>query len=85
MGIPLARFSSEDLGQLLAVEPGQTTVVFTLDSVPFLDGRHQVNVGLSTPGEGGPYVWLEQAAILEMTYSGKAEGLVEIAASVRLG
>jgi len=48
-----------------------------------LDGRHQVNVGLSTPDEGGPYVWLEQAAILEMTYAGKAEGLVEIAASVR--
>ena len=85
MGITLARFSSEDLGSRLSVEPGRTTVVFTLDSVPFLDGRHQVNVGLSTPGEGGPYVWLEQAAILEMTYAGKAEGLVEIPASIRLG
>ena len=84
MGVTLARFSSHDLGQPLSLEPGATTIVFTIDSVPFLDGRHQINVGLSTPGEGGLFVWLEQAAILEMTYAGKAEGLVDLAATVRI-
>ena len=84
MGVTLARFSSHDLGQGFSIAPGATSIVFTIDAVPFLDGRHQINVGLSTPGEGGPFVWLEQAAVLEMTYSGKAEGLVDLAATVRL-
>jgi hypothetical protein len=84
MGITLARFTSRDLGTVFDVEPGLTTVLFTIESVPFLDGRHQLNVGVSADHEGGPFVWLERAAVLEMTYSGKVEGLIDVAATVRV-
>ena len=84
MGLTLARFSSRDLNGAFGLEAGRSHITFTLNSVPFLDGRHQINVGLSTPGEGGAYVWLEQAAVLEMTYTGKSEGLVDLATSVRV-
>ncbi len=78
LGIELSKVRSDELGLAFSLHEGVNSFIFSIDSLPFLDGRHQVNVGLSTPGEGGLFVWFEQAAILEVTYAGKSEGLVDL-------
>ncbi len=82
LGISLARLDSAELGHPVVIQPGTTVLTMTIPHLPLLDGPHQVNVGVSARGEHPLYLWQEQAAAFEITYAGKAEGLVALEATV---
>lgn len=82
LGLVLAKLDGAELGWPVDVTPGRNVVTMQIPAIPLLDGHHQVNVGLSARGEPPLYAWVERAAAFEVTYAGKAEGMVALEASV---
>ncbi len=78
----VAATTTETLGMHLDLPEGKSQFTFMIDRIPFLDSEFQLNVGLqSRNGVENLFAWAEQAAVVEVTYAGRAQGLVELEVS----
>jgi ABC-2 type transport system ATP-binding protein len=82
LGIVLARLDSGELGYPIDLVVGDNVLTMEVAALPVLDGHHQVSVGVAARGEHALYLWAEQAASFEVTYAGKAEGIIALDATV---
>jgi ABC-2 type transport system ATP-binding protein len=61
---------------------GHQRLGVTLPEIPILDGSYELSVGLISSFGHGIVTWREQIATLEVSYEGRASGLVPITPSV---
>jgi hypothetical protein len=74
---------SDAKGSPVNLVPGLNSVGIDLPQIPLLDGVYDVNVGIVDPHGSNVIAWREQAASIQVTYSGREGGVVEMGASIR--
>ncbi len=66
----------------IELHAGNTTVGVDLPELPLLDGIFDVNVGVYDPRGSNVLAWAEKVATIQVSYSGREGGLVELSPSV---
>lgn len=74
---------SDAQGAPVSLRPGPNRIGVDLAQIPLLDGVYDVNVGIVEPHGNTVIAWREQAASIQVSYSGREGGLVELGASIR--
>lgn len=74
---------SDTQGAPVNLVPGRNVIGVDLAQLPLLDGVYDVNVGVVDDHGHTVVAWSEQAASLQVTYNGRAGGLVELGATIR--
>jgi ABC-2 type transport system ATP-binding protein len=72
---------SDAQGSPVNLKPGLNSVGVDLPQIPLLDGVYDVNVGI-VDRHGTVMAWREQAASIQVAYSGREGGIVELGASI---
>jgi ABC-2 type transport system ATP-binding protein len=72
---------SDAQGSPVNLKPGLNSVGVYLPQIPLLDGVYDVNVGI-VDHHGTVMAWREQAASIQVAYSGREGGIVEMGASI---
>jgi hypothetical protein len=72
---------SDAQGSPVNLKPGPNTVGVDLAQIPLLDGVYDVNVGI-VDHHGTVMAWREQAASIQVAYTGREGGIVELGASI---
>jgi len=80
----LVRTDPDARGATIEVPEGECVVTVDAGKFSVLDGAYQVNVGMVGPHGDVIYDWKECAASLEVTYEGRASGMVAMAPIVEV-
>jgi ABC-2 type transport system ATP-binding protein len=65
------------------LRPGRNEIAIDLAQLPLLDGVYSINLGVLDNLASEKVSWSEGAASLQITYDGRASGIVELGASIR--
>ena len=75
---------SDMIGDAQELWPGTSTVVLEFPSVPFLDGRFDLNVRVQERGGGKVHARLEPALTIEVVNPGRATGFLSLPFTVKV-
>ena len=67
----------------VSIVPGTNRIGVEVAELPLLDGVYEVNLGLVDRPGGSVLAWREQAATLQVSYDGRAGGVIELTPSIR--
>ncbi|HEY7931065.1 MAG TPA: polysaccharide ABC transporter ATP-binding protein [Acidimicrobiales bacterium] len=74
---------SDAQGAPVNLSPGRNVVGVDLAQLPLLDGVYDLNVGVVDAHGHTRIAWREQAASIQVSYDGRAGGVVELGATIR--
>jgi ABC-2 type transport system ATP-binding protein len=78
----LVRTDPDDVQSQVEIPGGECVVTLDVDSFDVLDGAYQVNVGIVGHHGTAIYDWRECATSIEVTYEGRAAGMLAIVPKV---
>lgn len=67
----------------VSLSPGSNRIGVDVAELPLLDGVYEVNLGLVDRPGGSVLAWREQAATLQVSYDGRAGGVIELTPAIR--
>ncbi|MHB8827853.1 MAG: hypothetical protein ACYC5Z_09345, partial [Acidimicrobiales bacterium] len=67
----------------VSLVPGSNRIGVEVAELPLLDGVYEVNLGVVDRPGGSVLAWREQAATLQVSYDGRASGVIELTPAIR--
>jgi ABC-2 type transport system ATP-binding protein len=78
----LCRTDPDAPGSMVDIPKGETVLTVDLASFDVLDGAYQMNVGIVGPHGTTIFDWKESASAVEVTYEGRASGMLALEPTV---